>query len=187
MPHPPNKQLAIYADDTAILAQSWRTDTVLHRLTHATSILFRYFTRWKLQTIIHKTEDILFTRRRLVPPTSLHFQHVVIPWNSQVQYFGLPVDSKLLFKRHLTSAIHKPTGMFNQIFTLLTRDSTLSITNKLTFALCSYTLPLFAATLHPTTIADCKFYNPNVSESLANTQAQPHPASSCHLKRHTYP
>jgi hypothetical protein len=35
MPHPPNTQLALHADDTAILTQSWRTDTIARRLTHA--------------------------------------------------------------------------------------------------------------------------------------------------------
>jgi len=44
---PANTQLALYADHTAILTQSWRTDTIVHRLTHATSVLLRYFTRWK--------------------------------------------------------------------------------------------------------------------------------------------
>ena len=33
MPHPPNTQLALYADDTAFLTQSWRTDTIARRLT----------------------------------------------------------------------------------------------------------------------------------------------------------
>jgi len=73
MPHPPNTQLALYAYDTAILAQSWRTDNIIHRLTHPTSVLLRYFTSWKLQVNIHKTEAILFTRRRPVPPAPLHF------------------------------------------------------------------------------------------------------------------
>jgi len=127
MPQPPNTQLALYADDTAILAQCWRTDTPLHRPTHATSVLLRYFTRWKLQVNIHETEAILFTRRRPVPTAPLHFQHTVIPWNSQVRYLGLLFDSKLLFTRHLTSVIHKATGIFFQLFPLLARDSTLSI------------------------------------------------------------
>jgi hypothetical protein len=35
MPHPPNTQLALYADDTALLAQSWLTDTIARRFTHA--------------------------------------------------------------------------------------------------------------------------------------------------------
>ena len=39
MPHPPNTQLALYADDTALLAQSWRTDIIARRLTHAMALL----------------------------------------------------------------------------------------------------------------------------------------------------
>ena len=35
IPHPPNTQIASYADDTAILTQSWRTDTIVIRLTQA--------------------------------------------------------------------------------------------------------------------------------------------------------
>ena len=129
---PPNTQLALYADDTGILAQSWRTDTIVHRLTHATSILLRFFTRWKLQVNIHKTEAILFTRRRPATPARLHFQHTAIPWNSQVRYLGLLLDPKLLFTRHLTSVLHKATGTLCQLFPLLARHSTLSIPNKIT-------------------------------------------------------
>ena len=44
-------------------------------------------------------------------PVPLHFQHNVIPWNTQVRYPGLLLDSKLLFTRHLTSVIHKATGI----------------------------------------------------------------------------
>jgi len=132
MSHPPNTQLALYANNTAILTQSWRTDTILHQLTHATSVLLRCFTRWKLEVNIHKTEAILFTRRRPVPPAPLHFQHTIIPWNAQVRYLGLLLDPKLLFTRHITSVIHKATGIFLQLFPLLARDSTLFIPNKIT-------------------------------------------------------
>jgi hypothetical protein len=69
IPHPPNTQLALYADDTAILIQSWHTDTIAKRLTQASSILLRYFTKWKLCVNIHKTEAILFTKCHLPPPT----------------------------------------------------------------------------------------------------------------------
>ena len=37
----PHTHLALYADDTAILTPSWRTDTTLHRLTHATGSICR--------------------------------------------------------------------------------------------------------------------------------------------------
>jgi hypothetical protein len=45
MPHPPNTQLALYADDIAIRTQSWQTDTIAQRLNschdHATQILYQ--------------------------------------------------------------------------------------------------------------------------------------------------
>ena len=148
MQHPPNTQLALYADDTAIFAQSWRTDTIAHRLTHAKSVLLRYFTRLKLQVNIHKTEAILFTRGRPIPPSPLLFQHTVIPWNSQVRYLGL----LLLFTRHLTSVTHKATGIFLQLFSLLARDSTLAIPNKITLyklfirSVLTYAAPVWSTT-----------------------------------------
>jgi len=111
-----------------------------------TSVLLRYFTRWKLQVNIHKTETILFNRRRPIPPAPLHFQHTVITWNTQVRYPGLLLDSKLLFTRHLTSDIHKATGIFLQHFPLFARDSTLSIPNKLTlYKLCIRPILTYAA------------------------------------------
>jgi len=68
MPHPQHTQLALYADDTALLTQSWRTETIVRRLNHALTVLYRYFTKWKLQVNITKTAAILFTKRR--PPIS---------------------------------------------------------------------------------------------------------------------
>jgi hypothetical protein len=83
---------------------------------HVTSVLLRYFIRWKLQVNIHKIEAIFFTRRCPVPPAPLLFQHTVIPWNSQARYLGLLLDPKFLFTRHLTSVTHKATGIFLQFF-----------------------------------------------------------------------
>jgi hypothetical protein len=42
MPHPVITQLALYANDTAILAQSWRRDTTVNRLTHTTASVLHY-------------------------------------------------------------------------------------------------------------------------------------------------
>ena len=131
MPHPPHTLLALYADDTAIITQSWRTDTIVHRLTNAMSMLLRYFSKWKLQVNTHKTEAILFTRRRPIAPAPLCFHSSVVPWKSQVRYLGLILDSKLLFTKHINSVTHKATGTFLQLFPLLARDSTLTTHNKL--------------------------------------------------------
>ena len=152
IPHLPNTQLSLYADDTAILAQSWRRDTIVNRLTHATSVLLRYFTKWKLYVNMHKTEAIIFTRRRPVIAAPFRFQHTFIPWNTHVRYLGIILDSKLLFKRHINSVTHKASGTLLRLFPLLARDSTLTLTNKLTLykliirSIFSYAAPVWSNT-----------------------------------------
>jgi len=71
IPHPPDTQLALYADDIAILSQSWRPETITCRLHSAMSQLFRYFTKWKLRVNVSKTELILFTKCRPPVPQPL--------------------------------------------------------------------------------------------------------------------
>jgi hypothetical protein len=132
MPCPPNTQLALYADDTAVLTQSWRTDTIARRLTHAMTMLHRYFIKWKLRVNINKTGAILFTKRRPATPIPLQFQHTAIPWSPHIRCLGIVLNSKLLFTKHLHSIIHKATSTFIKLFPLLARDSTLSIPKKLT-------------------------------------------------------
>jgi hypothetical protein len=41
IPHPPDTQLALYADDIAILSQSWRPETITRRLNSTMSQLLR--------------------------------------------------------------------------------------------------------------------------------------------------
>jgi hypothetical protein len=168
------------------------TDTIVHRLTHATSVLLRYFTRWKLQVNIHKIEAIFLTRRRPVPPAPLHFQHTVIPWNSQVRYLGLLLHSKLLFTRHITSVTHKATDIFLQLFPLLARDSRLSIPNKITqYKLYIRSVLTYAARLEKHIILQLP---PSANFTVQMSprywqlpQAHPHPTSSYRLKRRIYP
>jgi hypothetical protein len=71
MPHPPQTRLALHADDTALFTQSWRTDTIVRRLTYALPVLHKYFNKRKLQINTTKTAAILFTKRR--PLTRRHY------------------------------------------------------------------------------------------------------------------
>jgi hypothetical protein len=113
MPHPPDTQLALYADDTALITQSWQTDTIDRHLTHAMALLHRYFTKWKLLVNINKTVAILFTKRRPATPPPLQFQHTVIPWSPHIRYLGLELHSKLLFTKHTLLNTRPPAYFSN--------------------------------------------------------------------------
>jgi len=88
------------------------------------------------------------------------------------------LDSKLLFTRHLTSVIHKATGIFLQHSpsshaTQHCLYPIKSLCTNYVSALYSHKLPLYGATHHLSTIADYKFYSPNVSALLANIPGAP--------------
>ena len=116
IPHPSNTQLALYAVDTALFTQSWRTYTIARRLTSAMNALHRYFTKWKLRVNVNKTKAILFTKRCPAAPPLSQFQHTAIPWSPRTRYLGLVLDSKLLFKKHLHTVTCKATSAFLQLF-----------------------------------------------------------------------
>ena len=80
---------------------------------------------------VSKTELILFKKRRPPNPQPLQFHNVTIPWSNTVKYFGLLLDSKLLFTKHLQTVLHKATGTFLEVLPLLARDSALTIPNKI--------------------------------------------------------
>jgi hypothetical protein len=172
------------------LAQSWRTDTIIHRLAHATSVLLSYFTRWELPSQYSQNRRHLIHSMPSSPPAPLHLQHAVIPWNSQVQYLGLLLDPKLLFTKHLTSVTHKATGVFLQLPPHLARDSTLSIPNKITLyqvfirSVLTYAAPVWSNT------SSSKNRRLQILQSKCLRvigklpPAHLHPTSSRRLKRH---
>ena len=53
------------------LSQSWSPDAISRRLSHAVTTLPKYFTTWKRRSNTHKTETILFSKRRHPPSRTL--------------------------------------------------------------------------------------------------------------------
>jgi len=85
-------------------------------------------------------------------PQPLQFQNVTIPWSNTVKYLGLLLDSKLLYTKHLQTILHKATGPFLKIFPLLSRDSPLTIPNKILLyklllrSMITYAAPVWSST-----------------------------------------
>jgi hypothetical protein len=117
--------------DTALLSQSWRPDTISCRLSNAVTTLRKYFITWELLLNAHKTETILFSKRRPPLLDPIQTQENFVPWASTVRYLGLELDSKRHFNQHLHTVANKSTGVFCNIFLLLARDLVLTQCNKL--------------------------------------------------------
>ena len=116
MPRPPHTHLALHADDTALLSQFWRPDTISRRLSTAITTLHKYFTTWKLRLKNNKIEALLYSKCRPPLPGPNRFQNTFGPWISTVRSLVLVLESKLLFNRHLHTVANKATGAFCNIF-----------------------------------------------------------------------
>jgi hypothetical protein len=108
--------------------------------------------KWKLRLNAHKTETILFSKSRPRLPEPVQIDNASVPWASDVQYLGLLLDPKLLYTKHQRTVTNKAIGTLCNIFPLLTRDSTLSQTSKLTLykllirSLLTYATPVWNTT-----------------------------------------
>jgi hypothetical protein len=134
------------------LSQSWRPDTISHRLSQAVTTLLKYFAKWKLRLNAHKTEPILFSKRHPCLPDPVKLDNASVRWASDVKCLGLLLDPKLLYTKHLCTVSNKATGTLCNIYSLLNRDSTLTQTSKLTLykllirSLLTYATPVWNTT-----------------------------------------
>ena len=167
MPPPPPTHLALYTDDTVLLYQSWRSDTLSRRLSHSVTTLLKCFTTWTLRLNTHKIETILFSKR---PPPPGHSSN---PWYLCALDLGSP-----LFRpcARLSTSLHQVLDhrcqqSQPQPFSVTSSPSPLTQSNKLTL----YTLliraillsTLLSAVPHdPPTTSDPQLSSQSVSGSL---------------------
>lgn len=131
IPKPERTALAIYADDTAILAHS-RSPVLLTRyLQEATDELEDYFRQWRIEVNPEKSTALFMARRRLVPQGQVTMEGRPIPWRDDVKYLGVKLDKRLNFHAHVDYALSKGRMIAGHLNPILGRRSKMSIRNKL--------------------------------------------------------
>ena len=122
MPLLPPTHLALHADDTALLSQSWRPDTTSRILSDALMTLLKCFTTWTLRLNTHKTET-LFSQAPVLPSR---------PSSNLWGVSALDFDSTLFRPcARLTTSLHHWTGpplpTKPQAFSMTSSSSTLTV------------------------------------------------------------
>lgn len=99
-PTHPSTELALYADDTAILANSYSLNKLLTDLQQHTKLLAAHFIKWRMSLNTSKTETVIFTRKYLVPARpSILVNNVRVSAASSCKYLGVILDRGLHFHR----------------------------------------------------------------------------------------
>ena len=157
IPKPHLCDLAMYADDSALIASTLNPRSLISLtqiLSAGLNELKLYFDRWKIKLNSSKTEAILFTHSKLMnkekPNIKIKFNDQILDWKDCVKYLGVILDQKLLFKSNIDYNIKKAKKTMVVIYSLLRKQSFLNTDSKKILytayirSILMYACPVFA-------------------------------------------
>lgn len=126
LPKTNQAQLAMFADDTAVIAMSRRTWLANQKITNYLQLLANYFKKWKLQINAEKTKLINFnTKITKERESTIELNETEIQSSETVRYLGIELDRKLNFRSHINKTIAKATAASNFISNYIKKESPL--------------------------------------------------------------
>lgn len=108
-------EIALYADDIALISSSRHLSTCAQPIQEHLPTLLDWYSQWGLRINESKSEAIMFSRRRShrTPPLCVNRKH--IPWSPCVKYLGVYLDRRLSWIRHINYARQKARAIFAQL------------------------------------------------------------------------
>ncbi|GFT26313.1 probable RNA-directed DNA polymerase from transposon X-element [Trichonephila clavipes] len=131
IPRTSQSTICMFADDTAILAQSNELQLVTHFLHKHIAKLEDWFSTWKIALNVAKTEAVFFSYHIKKEPPKLYLHNTHIPWSKNTKYLGVILDKRLTFKQHIIRVRRNFNISVAKVFPLIARKSCLSLRNKL--------------------------------------------------------
>ncbi|CAH2108991.1 unnamed protein product [Euphydryas editha] len=149
-------KLALFADDTALFTTSTSMELLTRRLQFATDALSAWFKKWRFEVnadksaAVHFVSNPRYTLWRQGLPDPVKLNGTPIPWQKEVKYLGVTLDSKLSFKSHINRVRNKARFVLSRLYVMICGRSKMSLRNKLTLyktcvrPIMTYASPVFA-------------------------------------------
>ena len=134
LPKIPQVKLAVFADDTALIARSCSPNNAINTLqSYITNSLERWLVTWSIKINASKSAVIIFkpNYRELSHNFNLLIFNEPIPFCHSAKYLGVTLDAHMLFSEHIVDKLKTVNKTFNALYPLLGRNSHLSTHNKL--------------------------------------------------------
>jgi hypothetical protein len=122
-------ELALYADDTAVMATSRKPELLVSYLESYLSDLERWLNEWRIAINVSKSTAMLFTRRRIQKPRPVLLFGEPILWVDAALYLGVILDTRLTWSSHIDQVRKRAAQRLGVLGPLLHRRSGLSIRN----------------------------------------------------------
>lgn len=94
-------KIKLFADDTAISAESMNQDKVIDYVQKHLNELSTYYKKWQLKVNPENSTAVVFNNRRQTPKFKLKYDNVRIPYDTVVKYLGVKLDKRLNFNKHI--------------------------------------------------------------------------------------
>lgn len=172
IPTTTSTEIAMFADDTAILSINENPDTATENLQFHLNLLGDWLLTWRIKVNHSKSAQVTFTTRHSTcPPVTLNT--APIPVKTEAKYLGLHLDQRLTWKRHIEAKRNQLNLKYRQLYWLLGRKSKLSVKNKVLVynsilkPIWSYGLPLWGCA-KPTRLKSIQQFQSKVLRSIVN-------------------
>jgi len=132
MPPPSHHvELALYADDTAIIATSCKPTLLVSYMKSYLNDLQRWLSEWRIAINVSKNTAIIFARaaRRSIQPRPVTIFVEPIEWVDTARYLGVTLDTLLNWSSHIDQVRKRTAQRMGMMDTLLNRKSNLSVRN----------------------------------------------------------
>ena len=129
IPRSQDTELALYADDSAILAKNTYFSVMHKQLQQHLDILQTWLEKWRIKLNPNKCHWINFSRK-LKPPPPLYINNQAIHAEKSTKYLGVTLDSHLTWKLHITNVIKKAHMAVGALYPMI-GNGNLSYQNKL--------------------------------------------------------
>ena len=132
MPSPSHHvELALYADDTVIIATSRKLTLHVSYLESYLNDLQRWLSEWRISINVSKSTAIIFARagRRFIQTRPVTLFGEPIKWVDTTRYLGVTLGKSLTWSPHIDQVRKKTVQRMGMLGPLLNRKSDLSVRN----------------------------------------------------------
>lgn len=148
-------KLALFANDTAIIAASTQKTQANKYLQNHIISLEKFYKKRKIKVNSEKTKLIYFSQKRDKPKNNITFHNEIIRTEHTSKYLGMTLDSKLKYTIHINKIKQACQATLHQLYPILNSKSPLNTETK---------LMLYKSYIRPKILYGCPIYS-NASQT----------------------